>query len=107
MQAYGLSNKLSSMCFQIGTGFKDEQLEQHTEFFKSHLLEGPRPYYRYNESTQPDQWFDSVQVMARVGVTIVSQIVVLGENFIVHLLVDSHLLYVAFHMCGVCFRCGR
>ena len=49
-------------CLQIGTGFKDEELEQHTEFFKNHLLEGPKPYYRYNEGTQPDQWFDSVQV---------------------------------------------
>ena len=49
--------------FQIGTGFKDDQLDQHAAFFKEHLLDGPKPYYRYNEGTQPDQWFDSVQVM--------------------------------------------
>ena len=50
------------MRYQIGTGFKENQLEQHAEFFKDHLLDGPKPYYRYNEGTQPDQWFNSVQV---------------------------------------------
>ena len=50
------------MRYQIGTGFKEDQLEQHAEFFKDHLLDGPKPYYRYNEGTQPDQWFNSVQV---------------------------------------------
>lgn len=49
-------------CPQIGTGFKDDNLEEHTVFFKEHLLQGPKPYYRYSDGSQPDQWFDSVQV---------------------------------------------
>ena len=48
---------------QIGTGFKDEELTQHTEFFKNHILEKPKPYYRYNDNgVIPDHWFDSVRV---------------------------------------------
>ncbi|CAI8024697.1 DNA ligase 1 [Geodia barretti] len=55
------SEEFQVIC-KIGTGFKEEQLEQHAVFFKDHLLEGPKHYYRYNEGTQPDEWFDSVQV---------------------------------------------
>lgn len=31
---------------QIGTGFKDEDLVQHTEFFNQHKLDKPKSYYR-------------------------------------------------------------
>ena len=50
------------MSIQIGTGFKDEDLEQHAEFFKDHVIEGPKLYYRLGEGPQPDHWFDPVQV---------------------------------------------
>lgn len=63
---YIVDSHIQFICPQIGTGFKDDQLEQHTDFFKDHLLEGPKPYFRYNEGTQPDQWFDSVQVNSSV-----------------------------------------
>lgn len=47
---------------QIGTGFSDEDLQKHTEFFKEHLITQPRPYYRYDSQHEPDHWFDAVQV---------------------------------------------
>ena len=47
---------------QIGTGFSDEQLTTHTEFFKNHVIEGPKSYYRYDSSLAPDHWFEPVQV---------------------------------------------
>lgn len=51
-----------SFASQIGTGFSDEQLEKHTEFFGNHVIEAPKAYYRCSDGVQPDQWFDSVQV---------------------------------------------
>lgn len=48
--------------FQIGTGFSDESLLEHTEFFKKHVIPNARPYYRYDTSHEPDHWFDAVQV---------------------------------------------
>ena len=48
---------------QIGTGFKDDELEQHTKFLKDHVIEKPKSYYRFNENgVTPDHWFDAVQV---------------------------------------------
>jgi ATP-dependent DNA ligase len=53
----------SIKCYlQIGTGFSDEDLQKHTEFFKQHRIPQPRPYYRYDSQHEPDHWFDAVQV---------------------------------------------
>ena len=38
------------MYLQIGTGFKDEDLVQHTEFFNQHKLDKPKSYYRFVRS---------------------------------------------------------
>ncbi|XP_051779563.1 DNA ligase 1 [Erpetoichthys calabaricus] len=55
------NEEYQSIC-KIGTGFKDEDLEQHFNFFKEHTLPKSRPYYRVDQSTEPDVWLDAVQV---------------------------------------------
>ncbi|XP_041038239.1 DNA ligase 1, partial [Carcharodon carcharias] len=55
------SEEFQTIC-KIGTGFKDEDLEQHAKYFKDHVIETPRPYYRWDNSAAPDHWFDAVQV---------------------------------------------
>ena len=47
---------------KIGSGFKDDELDQHTQFMQSHVIDKPKSYYRHSDGVQPDQWFDSVQV---------------------------------------------
>ncbi|EDV19135.1 uncharacterized protein TRIADDRAFT_34086 [Trichoplax adhaerens] len=53
--------EFQSIC-KIGTGFKDVELEQHTNFLKQQTIEKPKSYYRYDSSVQPDHWFEAVQV---------------------------------------------
>ncbi|RXM28714.1 DNA ligase 1, partial [Acipenser ruthenus] len=55
------NEEYQSVC-KIGTGFKDEDLETHFNFLKDHTLPKPRPYYRVDQSTEPDVWLDAVQV---------------------------------------------
>ncbi|XP_068081953.1 DNA ligase 1 isoform X2 [Anabrus simplex] len=55
------AEEFQSLC-KIGTGFSDEDLANHTEFFMKHRIPQPRPYYRYDKSHTPDDWFDAVQV---------------------------------------------
>ncbi|XP_010892858.3 DNA ligase 1 [Esox lucius] len=55
------NEEFQSVC-KIGTGFKDEDLEQHYKFLKEHILPKPRPYYRVDPSAGPDVWLDAVQV---------------------------------------------
>ncbi|XP_041848657.1 DNA ligase 1 [Melanotaenia boesemani] len=55
------NEEFQSVC-KIGTGFKDEDLEQHYKFLKEHILPKPRAYYRVDQSAEPDLWLDAVQV---------------------------------------------
>uniref|UniRef100_A0A8C9TTM9 DNA ligase n=1 Tax=Scleropages formosus TaxID=113540 RepID=A0A8C9TTM9_SCLFO len=55
------NEEYQSVC-KIGTGFKDEDLEQHFNFFKEHVLQKLRPYYRVDQSAEPDVWLEAVQV---------------------------------------------
>lgn len=50
------------LCLQIGTGFSEEDLQKHSEFLKEHIIDTPRPYYRYDISHEPDHWFEPVQI---------------------------------------------
>lgn len=47
---------------QIGTGFTEEDLQKHSEFFKEHIVPKAKPYYRYDSGLEPDHWFDAAQV---------------------------------------------
>ncbi|XP_077866367.1 DNA ligase 1-like [Saccoglossus kowalevskii] len=55
------TEEFQTIC-KIGTGFKDEELEQHSTFFKDHIIEKPKAYYRWDSSVEPNHWFDAVQV---------------------------------------------
>ncbi|XP_072214320.1 LOW QUALITY PROTEIN: DNA ligase 1 [Excalfactoria chinensis] len=55
------SEEYQSIC-KIGTGFTEESLEKHYNFFKEHVLTQPRPYYRWDNAVAPDHWLAAVQV---------------------------------------------
>ncbi|XP_063070014.1 DNA ligase 1 [Engraulis encrasicolus] len=55
------NEEFQSVC-KIGTGFKDEDLEQHYNFLKEHIIPKARPYYRVDQSAEPEVWLDAVQV---------------------------------------------
>ncbi|XP_017880616.1 DNA ligase 1 isoform X2 [Ceratina calcarata] len=55
------NEEYQSIC-KIGTGFSEEDLQKHTEFFKEHIIPQTKSYYRYDSSLQPDHWFEPVQV---------------------------------------------
>jgi len=56
------NEEYQSIC-KIGTGFSDDDLQEHTTFFKEHIIKEPRSYYRISSTTHmPDDWFDACQV---------------------------------------------
>ncbi|CAL1689405.1 unnamed protein product [Lasius platythorax] len=55
------NEEYQSVC-KIGTGFKEEDLENHTKFFKDHVISQTKSYYRFDSSHEPDHWFEPVQV---------------------------------------------
>ncbi|XP_012241008.1 DNA ligase 1 isoform X2 [Bombus impatiens] len=55
------NEEYQSVC-KIGTGFSEEDLQKHTEFFKEHIIPQTKSYYRYDSSLEPDHWFEPVQV---------------------------------------------
>ncbi|XP_055954640.1 DNA ligase 1 isoform X2 [Patella vulgata] len=55
------NEEFQSIC-KIGTGLKDEDLETHTKYFKEQVIEQPKPYYRWDNSHEPDEWFEASQV---------------------------------------------
>ena len=55
------NEEYQSIC-KIGTGFTDEQLLTHFNFFKPHVIDKAKSYYSCDSSLQPDHWFEPVQV---------------------------------------------
>lgn len=47
---------------KAGTGFSDEDLTTHFEFFKSHLLPQPESNYNVSDKLKPDVWLEACQV---------------------------------------------
>lgn len=55
------NEEFQTLC-KIGTGFSEEQLDQHSTFFKEHIIPAPKSYYRFDSSLAPDAWFEPCQV---------------------------------------------
>ncbi|KAK7082956.1 tRNA ligase [Halocaridina rubra] len=55
------NEEFQTIC-KIGTGFTEEELQTHTSFLKEHVIQKPKSYYRYDNSHEPDVWFEAVQV---------------------------------------------
>lgn len=62
LACYDPDNEEYQTICKIGTGFTDESLQKHTDFFKDHKITEAKSYYRYDDSLEPDHWFDAVQV---------------------------------------------
>lgn len=62
LACYDPENEEFQTICKIGTGFTDELLDKHHQFFKDHVISQPKAYYRYDDSLAPDHWFDPVQV---------------------------------------------
>lgn len=62
LACYDDENEVYQTCCKIGTGFSDEALQNHTQFFKEHVIESAKPYYRFGDGIVPDVWFDPAQV---------------------------------------------
>lgn len=55
------NEEYQSIC-KIGTGFSDEDLKNHTEFLKKHVIGVPKSYYKFDSSLVCDEWFEPAQV---------------------------------------------
>lgn len=55
------TEEYESIC-KIGTGFKDEDLQTHFEFFKDKIIPKAPAYYRFDPTMAPDHFFSDVQV---------------------------------------------
>ncbi|XP_065085378.1 DNA ligase 1 isoform X2 [Ochlerotatus camptorhynchus] len=55
------NEEYQSIC-KIGTGFSDEDLQTHADFFKNKIIPRAKNYYRYDSSHEPDDWFEPAQV---------------------------------------------
>uniref|UniRef100_A0A2Y9D1S0 DNA ligase n=1 Tax=Anopheles funestus TaxID=62324 RepID=A0A2Y9D1S0_ANOFN len=62
LACYDDENEEYQTICKIGTGFSDEDLQRHTEFFRPHVIPQAKPYYRHEANVVPDEWFEAVQV---------------------------------------------
>uniref|UniRef100_A0A8D2D7L7 DNA ligase n=1 Tax=Sciurus vulgaris TaxID=55149 RepID=A0A8D2D7L7_SCIVU len=51
------SEELQAIC-KLGTGFSDEELEEHHQSLQALVLPTPRPYVRADGAVAPDHWLD-------------------------------------------------
>lgn len=62
LACYDEDNEQFQTVCKLGTGFKDEDLDTHTNFLKEHVIEKPKSYYVVDDTLKPDVWFEPVQV---------------------------------------------
>jgi DNA ligase-1 len=55
------TEEFQSIC-KLGTGFKDEDLENLSNFLNQHIIPKPKSYYNFDENLTPDVWFDAIHV---------------------------------------------
>ena len=53
---------VKALCLQVSTGLKDDDLETQYNLFQEHIIQKPKPYYCYDQSLEPDVWFDAAKV---------------------------------------------
>ncbi|XP_029781097.1 DNA ligase 1 isoform X3 [Suricata suricatta] len=51
------SEEFQAIC-KLGTGFSDEELEEHFQSLQALVLPSPRPYVRADGAVAPDHWLD-------------------------------------------------
>ena len=63
LACYDQENEEYQTICKIGTGFKDEDLQNQFESLTKIKIDKPESYYRVNDSLeQPDHWFEPEQV---------------------------------------------
>ncbi|KAH9525287.1 tRNA ligase [Bulinus truncatus] len=62
LACYDDENEEYQTICKIGTGFTDEDLEKHYNFFKEHVINEPKSYYAWDSAHEPDHWFEPLQV---------------------------------------------
>jgi DNA ligase-1 len=62
LAVYDQENEEYQTVCKAGTGFSDEDLATHYEFFKSHTTAGPESNYNVSDKLKPDVWFEACQV---------------------------------------------
>merc|ERR1712141_89839 len=62
---YDAENEEYQTLCKIGTGFSDDDLQKHYDYFQQHIIPKPKPYFAFDSSLAPDHWFDPTQVWLR------------------------------------------
>ncbi|KAF5727475.1 DNA ligase 1-like [Tripterygium wilfordii] len=57
----GNNEEFQSIC-KIGTGFSEAMLEKLSASLLSKVIPGPKPYYRFADTINPDVWFEPTEV---------------------------------------------
>uniref|UniRef100_A0A336MB82 DNA ligase n=1 Tax=Culicoides sonorensis TaxID=179676 RepID=A0A336MB82_CULSO len=62
LACYDNENEEFQTVCKIGTGFSDEDLINHSNLLKQHIINEPKHYFRFDMNHKPDDWFEPVQV---------------------------------------------
>ncbi|XP_053674586.1 DNA ligase 1 [Anopheles nili] len=62
LACYDDENEEYQTICKIGTGFSDDDLQRHTDFFRQQIIPKAKHYYRHEANMVPDDWFEPVQV---------------------------------------------